>query len=144
MLTTTSATLILSLAFGADCMTRIDCIYSLPFDSQRQHTLFLIFTFRDGTLSLSLAFWLLAVSPTKMYTFCNLFLSYSVFLVRHLPASNTTSEISSNPKRDKQPAWEKTRSSYNMLIYFCIRGSLNKFPDFFRMGTIIDSTRMKL
>ena len=25
-----------------------------------------------------------------------------------------------------------------------IRGSLNKFPDFFRMGTFIDSTHMKL
>ena len=25
-----------------------------------------------------------------------------------------------------------------------IRGSLNKFPDFFRMGTFIDSTQMKL
>ena len=25
-----------------------------------------------------------------------------------------------------------------------IRGSLNKFPDFFRMGTLIDSTHMKL
>ena len=25
-----------------------------------------------------------------------------------------------------------------------IRGSLNKFPDFFRIGTLIDSTHMKL
>ena len=25
-----------------------------------------------------------------------------------------------------------------------IQGSLNKFPDFFRMGTFIDSTHMKL
>ena len=25
-----------------------------------------------------------------------------------------------------------------------IRGSLNKFPDFFRMGTFIESTHMKL
>ena len=25
-----------------------------------------------------------------------------------------------------------------------LRGSLNKFPDFFRMGTFIDSTHMKL
>ena len=32
------------------------------------------------------------------------------------------------------------------LLYniFDIRGSLNKFPDFFRMGTFIDSTLMKL
>ena len=27
---------------------------------------------------------------------------------------------------------------------FMVRGSLNKFPDFFRMGTFIDSTHMKL
>ena len=30
--------------------------------------------------------------------------------------------------------------------FFCLmaRGSLNKFPNFFRMGTFIDSTHMKL
>ena len=31
-----------------------------------------------------------------------------------------------------------------MSVYILIRGSLNKFPDFFRMGTFIDSTHMKL
>ena len=31
-----------------------------------------------------------------------------------------------------------------IYIYIYIRGSLNKFPDFFRMGTFIDSTHMKL
>ena len=31
-----------------------------------------------------------------------------------------------------------------VYIYIHIRGSINKFPDFFRMGTFIDSTRMKL
>ena len=31
------------------------------------------------------------------------------------------------------------------LIWFIVlQGSLNKFPDFFRMGTFIDSTHMKL
>ena len=30
------------------------------------------------------------------------------------------------------------------FAYSDIRGLLNKFPDFFRMGTFIDSTRMKL
>ena len=34
------------------------------------------------------------------------------------------------------------QSSISISIY--IRGSLNKFPDFFRMGTFIDSTHMKL
>ena len=28
-------------------------------------------------------------------------------------------------------------------IYIYTQGSLNKFPDFFRMGTFIDSTHMK-
>ena len=31
-----------------------------------------------------------------------------------------------------------------IYIYIYIRGSLNKFPDFFQMGTFIDSTHMKL
>ena len=31
-----------------------------------------------------------------------------------------------------------------IYIYIHTRGSLNKFPDFFRMGTFIDSTHMKL
>ena len=31
-----------------------------------------------------------------------------------------------------------------IYIYIYIYGSLNKFPDFFRMGTFIDSTHMKL
>ena len=36
-------------------------------------------------------------------TLCNLFLSCSAFSFRLVPASNTTSEISSNPEREKQP-----------------------------------------
>ena len=31
-----------------------------------------------------------------------------------------------------------------IYIYIYIRGSLNKFPDFFRMGTFIDSTHETL
>ena len=58
--------------------------------------------------------------PTKMYTFCNLFLSCSAFTVRLRPASNLTSEISSNPERDKQATWEKTLSSRDRLLYFYI------------------------
>ena len=57
VLTTTSATLILSRAFGADRMTRIAYIHSrfprthsLHFDLQRQQTLILSFlTYRDST-----------------------------------------------------------------------------------------------
>ena len=122
VLTTTSTTLILSRAFGADCMTRIAYIYShllrthslSHFHLQRQHTLSfspLWLTETTHSLSLSLTFWLPAVNPTKMYTFCNLFLSDSVFLVWLLPALNIASEISTNPERDNQPTSEKTRSS---------------------------------
>ena len=31
-----------------------------------------------------------------------------------------------------------------LYFYLYIQGSLNKFPDFFHMGTFIDSTHMKL
>ena len=40
----------------------------------------------------SLTFRLPAVNPAKIYTFCHLFLSYSAFSVRLIPASNTASE----------------------------------------------------
>ena len=33
---------------------------------------------------------------------------------------------------------------YFASLYFHIRGSLNKFPDFFRMATFIDSIHKKL
>ena len=35
-------------------------------------------------------------------------------------------------------------SLVNSSIYRLIQGSLNKFPDFLRMGTFIDSTQMKI
>ena len=31
-----------------------------------------------------------------------------------------------------------------VCVCVCVRGSLNKFQDFFRMGTFIDSSHMKL
>ena len=37
-----------------------------------------------------------------------------------------------------------TYKGQKIYIYIYIRGSLNKFPDFFRMGTFIGSTNMKL
>ena len=37
-----------------------------------------------------------------------------------------------------------TNSIFILNIFINVRGSLNKFPDFFRMGTFIDSTHMKL
>ena len=82
LLTTMSATLILSHAFGADCMARIADILSssknsLHFDLQTQYTLspFHIFTSRDNThththslslsLSLSLSFSYILTSNTQ-------------------------------------------------------------------------------
>ena len=83
--------------------------YSLSqFYLQRHHSLSLSHT---HTHTHTHTFWLQAVNPTKVYTFHNLFLSCSAFSVRLLPASNTASEISSNPERDKQPTLEKTRFS---------------------------------
>ena len=38
----------------------------------------------------------------------------------------------------------KIQYIYNIDTYIYIQGSLNKFPNFFRMGTFIDSTHMKL
>ena len=64
----------------------------------------------ETTHTLSLIFWLPAVNPSKMYIFYNLFLSCSTFSIRLAPASNTTTKISSNPERDKQPTWEKTHA----------------------------------
>ena len=122
VLTTTSATLILSRAFGANCMTRIAYTYSrLP--STRSLTLWLTETALSLTLSLSHTHThthILTVNTTKMYTFCDLFLSSSAFSVRLAPASNTTTEISSNPERDKQPTWKTTHAFLHTLLYFYI------------------------
>ena len=42
------------------------------------------------------------------------------------------------------PLNKETKQNQTQVSIFNIRGSLNKFPDFFRMGTFIDSTHMKL
>ena len=41
---------------------------------------------------------------------------------------------------NKRNSGSRKEQSFNENL----RGSLNKFPDFFRMGTFIDSTHMKL
>ena len=145
VLTTTSPTLILSRAFGADRMSRIAYICSrLPrtnsltfwLPETTPSLILSILTYRDNTLSLSLSHFNFqrqhsfslhfrlpeTVWPCHLviqfntrymgaYTFCKFFLSCSAFSVWLIPASNTASEISSNPERDKQPIWEKTRFS---------------------------------
>ena len=132
----TSAPLILSRAFGADHTTRIAYIYSrLPrthsvifwlTETAHRHSLSHILIYRDSTLSLSLSLFIstsrnsltLPVCETQLnthnmgaYIFCNLFLSCSAFSVRLVLVSRMALEISSNSERDKQPTWEKTRSS---------------------------------
>ena len=47
---------------------------------------------------------------------------------------NPTENETTNPTKEMKHKLQKVD----------IRGSLNKFPDFFRMGTFIDSTHMKL
>ena len=117
VLTITSATLILSRAFGADCMTRITYIYSLllrthclsHFLLQRRHTLtHSILTHRDSFSlfistsrnSLTLPFSKTQFNTCNMgvYTFYNLFLSSSSFSTGLFPASNIDSEIRQTPK----------------------------------------------
>ena len=39
---------------------------------------------------------------------------------------------------------KKNLIKHQSFIYTLLRGSLNKFSDFFRMATFIDSTHMKL
>ena len=117
-LTTTSAPLILSRAFGADHMTRIAYIYSrLP----RTHSL--TFWLPETTLSHSSFRLPETVWPCHLVRHNSIhviwvrihsatfFFSCSAFLVRLVPASNRASEILSNSERDKQPTWEKTCSS---------------------------------
>ena len=91
--------------------------------TETEHTLSLTFQLPETALSLSLFIstssnsLTLPLSKTQFntrnkvgYTLCNLFLPCSAFSVWLVPASDIASEISSNPERDKQPKWEKTRS----------------------------------
>ena len=105
-----------------------DCRYIF---SSSKNSFSHILTYRDSTfsffISTSKKSLTLPVSKTQLntrnmgaYTFCHLFLTCSALSVRLFPASNTASEISSNPVRDKQPTWERTRSSKNTLLYFYI------------------------
>ena len=52
-------------------------------------------------------------------------------------------------RADSKGSKEKTCEKCHFLFYrYClnknVRGLLNKFPDYFRMSTFIDSTNMKL
>ena len=54
--------------------------------------------------------------------------------------------IKKKKKKTKKTRTRKHLYNYEMngILSVHIRGSLNKFPDFFHMGTFIDSTHMKL
>ena len=107
VLTTTSAPLILSRTWPHDK----DCLCIL---SSSKNSLSHILTSWDSTLSLffistSRNSLTLPLRKTQLntrnmgaYTLCNLFLSCSAFSVTLVPVSNTATEISSNPERDKQ------------------------------------------
>ena len=49
-----------------------------------------------------------------------------------------------DPEREMGPAFKKFENCCFSLYFHVIQGSLNKFPDFFCMGTFIDSKHMKL
>ena len=136
VLTTTSATMILSRAFGADCMTRITYIYS-PLPRAR---FFFILISRDNTLSLSP---LQLTETTHFLSLSNILTSSCqphenvyilqpfsflfCFSVRLVQASNTITEILSNPERDKRPSWEKTHAFLHTLLYFYISMPYKKY-----------------
>ena len=111
---THSLSLSLSLTFRLTETTHslsLSLSLSLHFDLQRQHTLSLFISTSRNSLTLPVSKTQFNTCNMGAYTFCNLFLSCSAFSVRLFPASNTASEISSNPERDKQPTWEKACSS---------------------------------
>ena len=103
VLTTTSATSMLSPDFGAYCMTKISIntlifqhTFSFHCNFQREHSLF-ISTNRINTLFLFFTFDFQQSTATKMYTLCNHSLPCYTLSVRLFPASNT--EISSNHRK---------------------------------------------
>ena len=117
VLTTMSAPLILSRAFGADHMTRIAYIYS---HFPRTHSL--TFWLPETALSLS-SFRLLETAwPCHLVKHNSIRVTWvhihsATFFFPVLPFQldlfqpRTQPQKSSNSKRDKQPAWEETRSS---------------------------------
>ena len=99
MLTTTSATFVSrfwSRLHDKDCLYILSCFKNSFFPFWLPETAHTHTHTHTHTLSLSFTFWLLAVNPTKIYTFCNHFPPCFTFTVRLAPASKTTTLISSN------------------------------------------------
>ena len=128
VLTTMSATLILSHAFGDDCMTY--CLHiptsskksrsyistwqrsrtlshSLHFDLQRQHTLFLTFYLQHS----------IPWKSIHSATFFSLVLPFRLDLLQ--PRTQL--------QKIRQPAWKKTWSSLDTLLYFYVSMPYKKY-----------------
>ena len=97
--------------FGAYHMTGIIYIYIYIYIlSSSNNPLSYILTSR-GSLSLPASDTRLNTRNMGAYILCDRFLSCSAFSAGLVLVLRTTSDISSNPERDKRPTWEKTRLS---------------------------------
>ena len=126
VLTTTSATLILSRAFGADCVTRIAYIYSrlpsthyLHFELQRHHT-FSIWTYRDNTLSLSYIFMSSTQPPRKCIHSISFFFLVLPFRLDLLQPRTQSQKFRQTPKETTNQHGGKTHTFSHTLLYFFI------------------------
>ena len=99
-----------------DCLYIYIYIYIYIYSHFQTLILFHIFTSRDGTFSL-LHFDFQQSTPHKWIHSATFFFH---LLLRLASTSNTTTEISSNPKRDKQPTWEKTCLLAHVAIFLYI------------------------
>ena len=61
----------------------------------------------------------------------------------HIPVGHVTENLPYSSRIYQKVASNLANSMQLYLEEDYVRGSLNKFPDFFRMGTSIDSTHMK-
>ena len=124
VLTTTSATLILSRDFIADCMTRIAYIYSrlsfFSFSTHRDNTFIYTaltetthsfpFWLPETTHSLS-NIWLPAVNPTKCILSATIFFLVLSLQLDLLQPPKQPQKFRQTTKRNKRTTWKKTRFS---------------------------------
>ena len=117
--TTPSATLILSRAFGADCMTRIAYIYScLP----RTHslTLWLTETAHTHTLSLSLTFDFQQSTPRKCIHSATLFFPLLSFPLDFFQSRTQPQKFRQTPKETNNQHGEDTCLLAHVAIFLYI------------------------
>ena len=124
VLTTTSVTLILSRAFGADCMTRIAYIYSrIP----RTHslTLWLTETAHTHTLSL-LHFDFQQSTPRKCIHSANFFFPLQHFWLDYLQPRTEPQKFRQTPKETNNQHGEETCLLAHVAIFLYIDTLQNK------------------